>query len=118
MQEAERHGIADKVVVVVGSDFGRTPGYNDGNGKDHWSVTSMLFMGQGIQGGRVVGASSDGHRAFGVDDALNVIPDEESEQKINPAHVHSAFRNKFAQGAENPLAAMFPTSNERTLAIL
>lgn len=29
------HGIADRLVVVVGSDFGRTTHYNAEDGKDH-----------------------------------------------------------------------------------
>src|SRR5262249_40317250 len=36
-------GLTNQVYVVVGSDFGRTPFYNAGNGKDHWNATSMLF---------------------------------------------------------------------------
>lgn len=56
-EEAERANVADKLVVVVGSDFGRTPYYNSNNGKDHWSVTSMMIMGAGIPGNTVIGAS-------------------------------------------------------------
>jgi hypothetical protein len=118
MEEAQRQGVADRLVVVVGSDFGRTPGYNDGNGKDHWSITSMIFMGAGIQGGRVVGKSTPGHRALGLDTNLNVIEDEESEMKVNPAHVHANFRQKYARGPDNVLAQMFPTSNEVNYAII
>ena len=115
MQEAERQGIADQVVIVVGSDFGRTPGYNDGNGKDHWSVTSMMFMGRGIPGNRVVGATTDGHKAHGITTSLDIDTSEEPALKINPAHIHSALREKYALGADNPLAPMFPLSNEERL---
>ena len=45
MEEIERQGLTDKVIVMIGSDFARTPWYNDGNGKDHWSITSMMLMG-------------------------------------------------------------------------
>ena len=61
-EEAERQGIADQLVVMVGSDFGRTPGYNDGNGKDHWSITSVLLMGKGVRGNRVIGLTDAGAR--------------------------------------------------------
>ena len=42
----------DQIVVVVGSEFARTPGYNGGNGKDHWPITSMIVMANGIDGNR------------------------------------------------------------------
>src|SRR5688500_10315078 len=52
MVESEKRGIGDKVIVMAGSDFGRTPGYNSDNGKDHWNITSMLLMGNGIPQGK------------------------------------------------------------------
>ena len=33
--QVEEFGLQDQVVLFVSSDFGRTPGYNGGNGKDH-----------------------------------------------------------------------------------
>lgn len=41
--EITNAGLAGKVVIAVGSDFGRTPAYNAQNGKDHWNITSMQF---------------------------------------------------------------------------
>jgi hypothetical protein len=108
MSEAENLGLADKIVIIVGSDFGRTPGYNDGNGKDHWNTTSMLFMGQGIQGNRVVGATTEGHDAMGINADLSVDASAEPAMKINPGHIHAAIRNKYALGADNPLAQLSP----------
>jgi len=88
--EVERHGLADRVVVVVSSDFGRTPGYNEGNGKDHWPVTSMLAFGAGISGNRVVGLSDGGHRALPVN-PQTFQPDADGVV-ITPGHVHGALR--------------------------
>jgi uncharacterized protein (DUF1501 family) len=88
--EAERQGVADRVVVVVGSDFGRTPGYNMNNGKDHWSVTSMVCMGQGIQGNRVVGASTQRHGLMTIDPTT--LQPSESGVRLKPGHVHWALR--------------------------
>ena len=45
---AEQMGLADKLYVLVTSDFGRTPKYNSDGGRDHWNVTSALVMGPGI----------------------------------------------------------------------
>jgi hypothetical protein len=95
MDEAERHGVADKVVVVVGSDFGRTPGYNDGNGKDHWSITSMLLMGQGISGNRVVGQTNERHALV------------DGEPALRPEHVHVELR-ELAGIASGDIATQYP----------
>src|SRR5690606_14791397 len=71
LELADAAGIRQNVAIVCGSDFGRTPGYNDGNGKDHWSVTSMMLMGhvggRKIQGDRVVGLTDDGHNPIPID---------------------------------------------------
>jgi hypothetical protein len=87
---AERLGVLDRIVLVVGSDFGRTPRYNDGNGKDHWSITSLLLMGPGIQGNRVIGSTDDGFRAIPVN-PTTLAPDQ-SGLILSPVHVQRALR--------------------------
>lgn len=90
MDEAERQGVADNVVVVMSSDFGRTPGYNMNNGKDHWSITSMMMMGKGIPGNTLVGGSTHGHVPLTVNkDTLALDP---SGIRVTPSHVHLALR--------------------------
>src|SRR5205807_3107073 len=42
LRRAEELQIREKLVVVVQSEMGRTPNYNNGNGKDHWSIGSMM----------------------------------------------------------------------------
>ena len=118
MTEAGRQGIGDRIVIIVGSDFGRTPGYNDGNGKDHWPITSMLFMGQGIQGNRVVGATTENHDAYGITPDLQIDTSEDPALKILPGHVHSAIRDKYALGDANPLAQLAPLDIDTKLALL
>jgi hypothetical protein len=118
MEEAGRHGLQDKIVIIMGSDFGRTPGYNDGNGKDHWNTTSMIFMGQGIAGNRVVGETSENHEAYGVFPDLSIDRNIEAPLKILTAHVHSAIRDKYALGADNPLAQLAPLATEEKLPLL
>ncbi|MBL4574248.1 MAG: DUF1501 domain-containing protein, partial [Gammaproteobacteria bacterium] len=55
---AEEGGFADKIVITLGSDFGRKPYYNAGGGKDHWPIGSAVFIQQGAGwGNRVVGAT-------------------------------------------------------------
>ena len=41
---AEWHGVADRMVVVMGSDFGRTNLYNSQDGKDHSPIGSYVIM--------------------------------------------------------------------------
>lgn len=89
-QEAERLGIADRFNIVVGSDFARTPYYNDGNGKDHWSIGSMMFMGSDIQGGRVIGGTDGNQLPLAVNpDTLEI---DGSGIILSPGHIHAALR--------------------------
>jgi hypothetical protein len=118
MDEAQRLGLADRIVIIMGSDFGRTPGYNDGNGKDHWSTTSMLFMGQGIRGNTVIGETTESHEAYGINPDLSIDRSEEPALKILPGHIHSAIRDKYALGDENPLAQLSPLDIDTKLPLL
>jgi uncharacterized protein (DUF1501 family) len=101
-------GVADKLYVVVGSDFGRTPYYNAGNGKDHWAVTSMLVSGPGITG-RVLGATDAQFRPLLMGKS-SLAPDA-SGTRLRPEHVHSALRKHAGlQGAA--LSAAWPVTSE------
>ncbi len=51
--------LADEVTVVVFSEMGRYPRFNVSMGKDHWTTTSMMLIGGGIQGGRLIGGYDD-----------------------------------------------------------
>ncbi|MBL9100576.1 MAG: DUF1501 domain-containing protein [Myxococcales bacterium] len=112
MKEAEAAGIADKLVVMIGSDFARGPGYNGPDqysGKDHWSITSAMFMGAGIGKGRVVGATDDEQRARGVDPGSLAVKDGGSVLKAES--IHRALR-KLADVAEGEPAKAFPLAGE------
>ncbi|XXX71776.1 DUF1501 domain-containing protein [Sorangium sp. So ce134] len=111
---AEEQGIADRIVIVVGSDFGRTPGYNEGNGKDHWNITSMMMVGAGITGNRVIGATDDRHNPLEVDPVT--LQPKEGGVRIKPGHIHKALR-RLAGIADDPLAQRFPLSEEEDLPI-
>ena len=60
---AEEHGIADRMVVVMGSDFGRTNLYNSSDGKDHWPIGSLCDHGEGAAVDEP-GGGRDGWTAF------------------------------------------------------
>jgi len=53
-------GLLDEVIVVVASEFGRTPKINQNNGRDHYpKAFSGLLAGGGIKGGQVIGATTE-----------------------------------------------------------
>ena len=106
--EAERQGIADKVYIVIGSEFGRTPGYNEGNGKDHWSITSMMLMGPGIRGGRVIGATDARQRPLNVDPTTLALSD--AGTRIRPSHIHAALR-ELAGVSAAPASMQHPVAD-------
>ncbi|MGK4004187.1 DUF1501 domain-containing protein [Sorangium sp. So ce1036] len=109
---AEEQGIADRIVIVVGSDFGRTPGYNQGNGKDHWNISSMMLAGAGIPGNRVIGVTDERHNPIALDPAT--LEPREGGIRIKPGHIHKALR-KLAGIAEDPLVQRFPLTEEEDL---
>lgn len=90
-REVERRGLEDRVILMIGSDFNRTPRYNDGDGKDHWSIGSMMFMGAGIRGNRVVGATTADVRALTVHPETLALDPEGIT--LTPAHIHRALRD-------------------------
>jgi uncharacterized protein (DUF1501 family) len=48
----------DETLVMVSSEFGRTPKVNKDAGRDHWAkVFSVMLAGGGVKGGMVYGAS-------------------------------------------------------------
>jgi hypothetical protein len=98
--------IREQLVVVVQSEMGRTPNYNAGNGKDHWSIGSAMFLGRGIKGNRVIGATDDKQFAVPVDPATLKL-DKEEGVRVRPEHIHEALR-ELAGIANHPLSEKFP----------
>lgn len=67
MDDLEQRGLLDETLVVMMSDFGRTPRVNGAAGRDHWTdCYTVLLAGAGIRGGTVCGAS-DGQAAYVAD---------------------------------------------------
>ncbi len=98
--------IRDKLVVVMQSEMGRTPNYNKGNGKDHWSIGSVMFMGPGIKGNRVLGETDE--KQFAVPfDTTTLQCDKEKGIRVRPEHLHEALR-EFAGIANHELSKKFP----------
>jgi hypothetical protein len=106
-QEAERQQMAGNYVTLVGSDFGRTPGYNDTDGKDHWSITSVIAMGKGIRGGRVIGETTERHDLKSIDPSS--LKPSDSGIRIEPKHIHQNLR-RLAGIESDELMNFYPLS--------
>ncbi|MBI83901.1 MAG: hypothetical protein CMJ45_03015 [Planctomyces sp.] len=58
IEDLSDRGMLEKTLVVVTTEFGRTPQINDLDGRDHWpGAFSVVMAGAGIQGGQVIGAT-------------------------------------------------------------
>jgi hypothetical protein len=58
--DLERRGLLSETLVVLTSEFGRTPDINPRDGRDHWpNAFSAMFAGAGIKGGTVYGSSDE-----------------------------------------------------------
>ena len=107
---AETHGVADRLVVVMGSDFGRTNFYNAADGKDHWPYGSYIIMEKNQRWtGRVVGETDELHFPYRTD-PRTLRRDETNGTLIYPKHVHKALRRYL--GIEHTAGARrFPFNN-------
>jgi hypothetical protein len=74
--DLDQRGLLDSTLVMVTSEFGRTPKVNVDAGRDHWArVYSYALAGGGVARGRVYGASDStasepDHDAVPVEDFL------------------------------------------------
>src|SRR5262245_6782340 len=72
IRDLDRTGMLDSTIVMVSSEFGRTPKINPTAGRDHWpKVFSVVLAGGGIKKGIVYGAS-DATATEPEDDPLDV----------------------------------------------
>jgi len=106
VRRAEALKIRDRLVVVIQSEMGRTPNYNAGQGKDHWSIGSIMFLGQGIKGNRVIGATDEKQFAVPIQpQTLNL--DKEKGIRVRPEQIHEALR-ELAKIGDHPASKKFP----------
>ncbi len=106
LHRAEELQIREQIVVIAQSEMGRTPNYNKGNGKDHWSIGSIMFLGPGIKGNRVIGATDEKQFAVPLNPQTLTTAAEQGI-RIRPEHVHEALR-QFAGIDDHPHSGRFP----------
>jgi len=72
--DLERRGLLDTTLVVLATEFGRTPRINQNAGRDHYpKAFSTMLAGGGVAGGQVYGKTSEGGEE--VIDQIVKIPD-------------------------------------------
>lgn len=108
IDQIELQGLTDRVTVVVGSDFGRTPFYNTGDGKDHWNITSLMAFGAGITGNRVIGETDENFEALKLNPST--LQPDDNGIIVTPQHVHRSLRDFL--GVQSDLDNLFPINVE------
>lgn len=79
IRDLDDRGMLDETLVLVSSEFGRTPRINSSNGRDHWPrVFSVMLAGGGVQGGAIYGASD----ALGADVDSNPVSPEDLAKTV------------------------------------
>lgn len=106
LRRAEELQICEKLVVIIQSEMGRTPTYNNGNGKDHWSIGSIMFLGPGITGNRVIGATDEKQLLVPINPKSLAI-DKEQGVRVRPEHIHLALR-EYAGIQAHAFSKQFP----------
>jgi uncharacterized protein (DUF1501 family) len=70
--DLDQRGMLESTLVMISSEFGRTPKVNAGGGRDHWPrVFSIVLAGGGIKRGQDYG-TSDGLAAEPASNPLSI----------------------------------------------
>jgi hypothetical protein len=89
--DLERSGLLDETLVMVSSEFGRTPKINNTAGRDHWpKVFSVALAGGGIKKGITYGTS-------------NAIASEPDEDPVGPQDLATTVYNQLGIVADKEL---------------
>jgi uncharacterized protein (DUF1501 family) len=94
--DLESRGLLDRTLVMVSSEFGRTPKINGTAGRDHWpKVFSVVLAGGGIKRGFVHGAS-------------NATASEPDREAIGPEDLATTVYHQLGIVADKELVAPGP----------
>lgn len=96
MTRVEYLKIRDKLVIILQSDMGRTPHYKKrAASKDHRSIGSVVFMGLGIKGNRVIGATDEKHFIIPINSQSLTTNNGQGKRNSRPARTHSLRASSF-----------------------
>jgi hypothetical protein len=91
--DLDRSGLLDSTLVMVSSEFGRTPKINAQAGRDHWpKVFSVALAGGGLKKGIVYGSS-------------NAIASEPDEDPVGPGDLATTVYHQLGIVADKELMA-------------
>jgi uncharacterized protein (DUF1501 family) len=110
LQDLHDRGTLDQTLIVMLTDFGRTPRINGAAGRDHYpNVYSVALAGGGVHGGQVYGSS----------DAKGAFP---KIQPCGPPDIHATVFQALGipprAEIRDMLGRPFPISDGRVLPIL
>jgi len=93
ISDLESRGLLERTLIMVSSEFGRTPKINQNAGRDHWpKVFSVMLAGGGVKGGVIHGAS----------DPTATEPDHDP---VSPADLATTVYNQLGIVADKELMA-------------
>ena len=93
IRDLDQRGLLAKTLVMVSSEFGRTPKINQNAGRDHWpKVFSVLLAGGGVKGGMIYGSS-------------NATASEPETDPVSPEDLATTMYNQLGIMADSELMA-------------
>ena len=93
IRDLERTGLLKETLVMVSSEFGRTPKINGNSGRDHWpKVFSVVLAGGGVKSGYIYGSS-------------NSTASEPEEKPLGPENLFTTVYNCLGIVADKELMA-------------
>lgn len=93
LRDLDQRGLLERTLVMVSSEFGRTPKVNQNAGRDHWpKVFSVLLAGGGIKGGLIYGSS-------------NATASEPASDPVGPADLATTVYRQLGIVADKELMA-------------
>ncbi len=93
ISDLDSQGLLDTTMVMVSSEFGRTPKINGTAGRDHWpKVFSVVLAGGGIKRGSIFGSS-------------NAVASEPEDEPVEPQDLATTVYHQLGIVADKELMA-------------
>ena len=93
INDLDQRGLLESTMVMVSSEFGRTPKINGNSGRDHWpKVFSVLIAGGGIKSGTIHGSS-------------NATASEPEDDPVGPSDLATTMYRQLGIVADKELMA-------------
>ena len=74
LDDLSKRGLLEETLVVLATEFGRTPNINVNDGRDHYpKAFSCMLAGEAFRGGQVWGATDEEGREV-IENKVEIIP--------------------------------------------